>query len=153
MERNIAALLREDAYTIRVTFNTARRDQTYLKAHPDESVKSYNYVTTIPGLKIGDFVVVEAAGQYKVAIVEFVDNSVEIPPQYEHELRWVIAKVDFSPFEALMAENAKIESLVQEAYKANLRRSFKQQILSGVDARDAEALQLLLGHVNKGNEA
>ena len=143
MDKNIAALLREDARTIRVTFELNKFDKLDIARNDTRGETLYNYVTHLQ-VAVGDYVCVEAAGQHKVVEVVHVDDGVKIEPSAEYELRWVIAKVDFSEHEANMQRNDQILQVVAEAYQANLRRSFAQQILSGVSDEQRASLTALL---------
>ncbi len=152
IERNIAALLREDAKTIRVRFyesqyDKVRRENNSIANDTMEtftSQKVYSYVTDLE-LELGNMVVVEAAGQFKVALVVEVDDSVKVEPGHEYQLRWVVCRIDTTAYEQNMKRNKEIEELVQQAYQKNLRRSFAQQILAGVDDTARDNLQKLLG--------
>ncbi len=53
MDKNIAAFLDDKAYTISVVF---QRDVD--PGYPAKEAKEYSYVTNIPGIKVGDWVVV-----------------------------------------------------------------------------------------------
>lgn len=139
MEKNIAALLRNDSRTIKVVFNAPGS----VGEGGQLVQKEYSYVTHFP-LVAGDLVIVEAANQVKVAYVVVVDDDVKIEPQAQFELRWVMAKVDLHEHRLNLAKNREIEQTVAEAYRNNLRRSFAQQILSGVDDTHRARLENLL---------
>lgn len=150
-EINIAALLREDTRTIAVAFpkGTAYADEPLtaeLILDMEEFDKRYySYVTDLP-LEVGDAVLVEAAGSIKVALVCKVDDTVKIDPGLQHELRWVVQKLDFSHHQENLRKNAEIKGLVSQAYQRNLRRSFAQQLLAGMDgSEEKEKLVTLLG--------
>ena len=150
-EINIAALLREDTKTVAVSFpkgsEWAERpiEDGMLLDIEDFDKRYYAYVTNFD-VKEGDPVLVEAAEQIKVAIVCKVDDTVKIDPGLQYELRWVISKVDFSAYRENMAKNAEIKDLVSQAYQRNLRRSFAQQLLAGIDgSEEKEKLVALLG--------
>lgn len=150
-EINIAALLREDTKTIAVafpkgvTYPDAILEEGTLLDIEDFDKKYYSYVTDFD-VKEGDAVLVEAAGAIKVAIVCKVDDTVKIDPGLQFELRWVIQKLDFSHHRSNIAKNNEIKELVQQAYQRNLRRSFAQQLLSGLDgSEEKDKLMALLG--------
>lgn len=156
MERNIAALMRQDCRTVKVRFDlTAAEFDTLdeenavpeppkrLRA-PLAAGKSYTYVTDLT-LAPGDVVVVAAAGELKLAWVASVDGEVDIEPNSAVQIKWVKALVDFGHYEQCQAKNAEIERMVSDAYKVNLRRSFANQILSAVDEASRERITKLLG--------
>jgi len=153
-EINIAALLREDTRTIYVALTNgtgfADEDLTSLDASVGNAIevgqqKYYNYVTNF-NVKEGDAVLVEYNHQMKVAVVCDVHDTVKIDPGLPYELRWVIQKLDFTEHRQNILKNKEIKQLVQQAYQSNLRRSFRQQLLSGLDgSEEGEKLVALLG--------
>jgi hypothetical protein len=161
MEKNIAALMREDTRTVHVSFDAREADADHQKMHevmrggagfaavglaksksPTEKV--YTYITTLP-LAIGDFVVVPAAEQMKVACVRRVDDSVTIEPNSDIKYAWVLCKVDLTLALADEKRNKEIEEAVGEAYKANLRRSFANTVMAGLDDASKERIAALIG--------
>lgn len=163
MEKNIAALMREDARTVHVSFYeaptpSAADEQTYkemlteakrygvshqiLKA-PD--ARLYTYVTDMQTIAVGDCVVVQAAGQIKAASVRQVDEAVMIEPNSKMKFGWVLARVDLAPAIANEKRNAEIEEAVAEAYKVNLRRSFASSVLAGLDDASKDRITALIG--------
>jgi len=152
-EINIAALLREDTRTIQVAFvkgtfvaDAELSPETIIEDAIEESQRKYYAYVTNFDLKEGDAVLVEAAGNMKVALVCSVDDTVKIDPGLTYELHWVIQKLDFTEHRENLRKNHEIKELVQQAYQRNLRRSFRQQLLSGLDgSEEGAALVSLLG--------
>jgi len=160
MDKNIAALLREDARTVHVLFpydnggigqNDARlQGQSKVAAHPNEGLQQwedgrplYTYVTDL-ALKIDDYVVVPARGQFKLAMVKRVDDAVEIEPNADMAYAWVIGLVDVAKYDANLARNKEIEATVSKAYKARLKSSFAEEILHGVGGAAGDRLHALI---------
>lgn len=144
MDRNIAALLREDTYTVVVNFKISHWEQKLAQGrNMDIDRRGYTYVTHLP-LEVGDEVIVHASGVLKVAEVVQVDDSVDIKPNADFQYSWVLAKVDLTEARANDDRNKQIEAMVQQAYQVNLRRSFAQQILAGVDPSQQDSLTKLL---------
>lgn len=159
MDKNIAALLRQDARTIRVVFNMDDALEDHLdvdfvwpagadanviaeakrkisaRKSPDfrikPGVKTYTYVTHLD-IAIGDTVIVEAGGQPKMVKVISVDADVKIEPNDTIEYGWVIQKIDMAAYIANRERNAQIESAVAEAMRNNLRRGFAQSVLAAI---------------------
>ena len=145
MEANIAALLREDARTVKVSYDVEEEDAANGSApYRKPDTKAYTYVTNLP-LAVGDVVAVFARGAMKLASVREVDDEVKIEPNSTTTYQWVVAKIDLEGFRANCERNKAIEQTVHEAYRQNLRRSFAQQILAGVDEARKGELQKLLG--------
>ena len=151
MERNIAALLREDARTVHVVFDLSEfavegyphveedGADVFTPAPPSprykvtpSGIKTYTYVTDLP-LRKGDVVVVQAKGVMTLACVARVDDEVKIEPASTTRYQWVVSVVDVAAYERTMARNREIETAVNNSYRANLRRGFAQQVLAGVD--------------------
>ena len=133
MEKNIAALLRTDAYTVHVSFNVQVGGGT-----------TYCYVSNLP-LQVNDLVVVKTKTTLDVARVEAIDPTVSIAPNSGITYSWVVAKVDMTECAKNLTRNQEIEATVADAYRRNLQRSFAQQILLAVLPEDQERLQKLLG--------
>lgn len=155
MERNIAALMRQDCRTVKVIFDQTAAEFDDFEAPPAQlrgttqrpkapDAKSYTYVTDLP-LAVGDTVVVEARGLLTLAFVRQVDDDVKIEPSSDTQYKWVVARVDLAPYAATVEKNAELERVVAEAYRANLRRSFANQVLSVVDDVSRERITKLLG--------
>lgn len=156
MDKNIAALLREDAKTVHVTFDVDMNmhypvDEDDLddapapkgyKAAPVKA-KTYTYVTHFD-VRPGDVLVVPAAGQIKLVTVQRVDDEVTVEPNSPTRYTWVISKVDMLAHNANETRNIEIETAVADAYRNNLRKSFAQQILAGVGDAQRDRLTALI---------
>jgi hypothetical protein len=151
MDKNIAALLREDARTVRVVFESVAsdfdEDEPTNPASPSRTSARrgrpfYTYVTDLTLVK-NDTVIVEAGDAIRMAYVVEVDDEVCIEPNSTTQIKWVIDKIDMAAHAARVLRNQAIESAVSDSYRQNLRRGFRQQMLAGVDdAQRATILQL-----------
>ena len=123
MDKNIAAILREDTKTVKVTFSD---NFDGVRSRP------YTYVSSI-ALEVGDTVIVASGSEsnYKMATVYSVDDDLEIEPNSTTKYKWIVAKVDFAAYERNMARNAEIEKLLAQTYRANARQAYAQQFLIG----------------------
>ena len=153
MDKNIAALLREDTRTVQVSFDQIAEDfdedvpapKGYATNRPKApGAKLYTYVTDLT-LALGDTVIVEARGNLSLAFIRDVHDDVKIEPNSDITYKWVVAKVDLSGHAENVRRNSEIEQTVTEAYRNNMRRSFAQQILAGVDDAHRDGLARLLG--------
>lgn len=148
MDKNAVALLRDEAYTVRVRFYSDRTTQDDRNVRtllgPDVEAplgdKTYTYVTNIPGIKKGDHVVVEVQTIPKVVRVVAVDPIVKITPNDDRTYNWIVSKIDYAPYEKLLAENEMLMGLVTDAYQRNLKRSFRDIVMAGM--AEADRLQL-----------
>jgi hypothetical protein len=140
MDKNMSALLDENACTIRVRYQ-----------HDDDQdgSKAYMYVYPNKDIKPGDVVVVPTTNRQPktwvepalpsvypnratIGIVVAVDEDVQIEPNSDIKYFWAICKLDLTAHAALMQRNKEIENVLQEAYKQNMRRSFASQALAGL---------------------
>lgn len=157
MDKNIAALMRQDTRTVQCAFPALPPDlaadaeirEAFASGHVASTLKApdtkpYTYVTDLL-LVPGDVVVVEANGSLKLVVVRTVDDDVKIEPNSDITYKWVLAKVDLSGYAATAKRNAEIEQVVSEAYRHNLRRSFASQILAGIDDANRDRVAALIG--------
>ena len=124
MDKNIAAIVRKDTKTVVVSFG---------------GPKNYVYVTNLE-LQVGDVVVVKSTSGFSTATVTEVHDDLQIEPDSDTKYIWVVAKVDFTTYDATQLENATIEAQVSKAYQGNLRRTYRQQVLSGLSSEDLLSL-------------
>lgn len=130
MDKNIAALLREGIRTVSVRFQGAPLEKTYI------------YVTDLV-LLAGDRAVVQVAENYKVVEVVEQHSDLRIDPNSEHRYQWIVSKVDLKQYQTNLETNQRIERTVAEAYQANLRRGYQEQVLAGLQPEaKAELLAL-----------
>lgn len=134
MDRNLAALLRADAKTVHVKLPASAADNTPRKAR--------TYVSHLP-LAMGDSVVVMAANEIKIGVIEYVDDEVKIEPGCETEFFWIIDKVDMAAHDANEKRNAEIVAEAAVIVRNNMRKSFAQQVLGAAsDDQRAKLLRL-----------
>lgn len=147
MDKNIAALLREDARTVKVQFTATPYEMRRALANGEQLNPGQNH-TYIVDFEVlaGDYILVPTNNSPvpKVAMVVAVDDGVDIQPNSDIKYKWAYNRVDLSTWQANERRNEVIEATVSEAYKNNLRRSFAQQILSGVDESQRLQLESLL---------
>jgi len=133
MDKNIAALMREDAHTVHVKFAPGDRQK-------------YTYVASKSlGLKVDDTVVVMTENGLWVATIKTCDDTVIITPGDERTYKWVIDKVDMAAYEADMKRNEEIERITAAAMRTNMRSSFAHNVISAVTGHERDALLKLLG--------
>jgi len=132
VERNIAALMREDVKTVEVAFNGGN--------------KSYTYITSLD-IKVGDHAVVDCGGDgFKVVQVLEVHDDVEIEPNSDTKFKWVIAKFDLEHHKSNEAKNEQIEKLMATGYRANIRRHFAANMMACLsDEKKAELTAIVSG--------
>jgi len=131
MDKNIAAILRNDTKTISVTFGGG-------------TGKSYTYVTNF-NFERGDFAVVEVSGEFKVVKVEAVAPDLRLPPNSDIHFKWVVAKLDLSEYEKNCARNEEIESTLAQAYQRTMRNQLASNLLANLPDEARASLTPLLG--------
>lgn len=130
MDKNIAALLRNDTYTVEVRLGSS---------------KSYTYVSNI-FLEKDDLVVVEQLdGGYALGVVTSVDKDLLISPNSDREYAWVAHKVDLSAHKENKAANKTIEDTMADAHRQHLRRGFAASVLAALPDEQRQALAGVLG--------
>lgn len=161
MDKNIAAFLDKSAYTVNVAF-------TQSGPNTPKGRKKYTYICNIPDVKVGDWIVVDAPdfdgdnqsampdinstvdsftlikGIPKMVLVTSVDQDVSIEPNSATTYGWVISKLDMTAYRETLQRNSQITSLVADAYKASMRRSFADQILGCMEDDGKTKLLALL---------
>lgn len=140
MERNIAALMREDTFTVRVSYRT----RAGVDPMPNEGSRLYTYIGWFP-LRVDQDVVVIARAVPCVARVVEVDDSVKLEPGDTTKYGWIVCPVETEAFDAQLIRNDLIERTVAEAYQRNLRRSFAQTVLGQMTDEDRVRVQAVLG--------
>lgn len=156
MDKNIAALMRQDCKTVHVRFWKDRNDNSasYSGKNPVSlslgtvpmdafSDKRYTYITDLD-LKEGDWALVLVSGIPKVVTVVAVDEDCEIEPNDNVAYKWVFGKVDTTNYYENLKKNEEIEGIVSSAYKKSLRAQFSQLLLAGTDAETQLRLQDLI---------
>lgn len=130
MDKNLPALLREDAKTIGVKFNS--------------TAKHYTYVTHLP-VAVGDSVIVAtgATDELQIAAVVRIDDEVKIEPGSDIEYKWVIGIVDMAAALENQKRNEAIQAEAAVIVRNNMRRSFAQQVL-GAASEDQRSKLLAL---------
>lgn len=120
IDKNIAAFLREGAKTVNIAYEN------------DESAKTYTYITDLE-LEKGDVVMVKAGEMLKVAFIHSIDDDLKIEPNAEIKYKWVMGKIDMTYFLENEKKNEQVEEVIKNAYRSNLKRSFANQVLAGLD--------------------
>ncbi len=150
MDKNIAAFLQEDAKTVKVKFfnkplyDGETANFTLLGQDSTLSSKSYTYVTTLD-VKQGSVVVVKAAGELKVAVVDSIDEDLDIEPNSNIKYSWIVDVVDLESYENQSKKNRQLTTLIGKAYQKNLRRSFADSVISALSEEDKKMLLEIKG--------
>jgi hypothetical protein len=144
MDKNIAAIIRENTFTIEVLFykDTKYYEDSRGNVHLDPlGDKAYHYVTMDKTIKVDDHVVVLVAGVPKVVKVVTIHDDLMIKPNETKEVKWVVCKVDMEAYNSLMKENDEITRLITKSYRKSTRHQLQALMLA--DAGDEERAKLL----------
>jgi hypothetical protein len=127
MDKNIAAILREDTKTITVQF---------MNEHGVAASRGYTYITHLH-VCIGDFVVVPSGSNdmWKICEVVGVDEDLDIEPNSDIKYKWVIDVIDAQAARDNQARNKEIESMLASSYRVNARQAYAQQFLTNADPK------------------
>lgn len=126
MDKNIAAILREDTKTVSVAFLSENGTAS----------RAYTYVTHLD-VKSGDFVVVPA-GQHelwKIGEVLGVDEDLNIEPNADVKYKWVVSVIDADAWRENNVRNQEIEKMLTNSYRVNARQAYAQQFLTNADPK------------------
>lgn len=127
MDKNIAAILREDTKTISVQF---------VNDVGMTSPRNYTYITHLD-VAVGDFVVVPSGGNdfWKICEVVEVHEELEIEPNADIKYKWVIDVIDKQAANENNSRNKEIEGMLASSYRMNARQAYAQQFLSNADPK------------------
>jgi hypothetical protein len=127
MDKNIAAILREDTKTIKVKFF----NQDGVANGP-----AYTYITHLD-VKEGDCVVVPAGSSdiFKVCEVYEVNEDLDIEPNSDIKYKWVIDVVDTDAAQENFRRNKEIETMLPSSYRVNARQAYANQFLVNADPK------------------
>lgn len=161
MDKNIAALLNEEAFTIKVRFVDPSFTQEDQQRKPASlnlgmtsadamlqgrlSQREYTYVATDRFIVVGDFVVVPTRDLFHVAYVSSVDEDLDIEPNETVEYKWVVSKLDLEDYKSRMEKVRDIKKTLSVAYKQNTRKQFASLLISSLD----EETRVRLGFAQK----
>lgn len=138
MDKNIAAILRNDTRTIGVNFFMDKGGVV----GPD--AREYTYITDIV-VAVGDLVVVETGGAFKVVKVSRVDDDLNIEPNSDIEYKWVVSKVEIGKYEENLERNRVLTDTLGKAYQSQMRRSFADTLLGSLPEGARAKIAGLLG--------
>lgn len=116
MDKNIAAILRNDTHTVSVSFSGG-------------TSKHYTYITNLD-FNVGDFAVVCVSGEFKVVTIEKVSDDLNITPNSDVTYKWIAAKLDLTEYWSNMARNEEIEKTLSKAYQRSMRESVASSVLA-----------------------
>lgn len=162
---NLAALLDETAYTV---------DVMYQSNNGAAAAKPYTFVTNIPGIRRGDFLLVEGnspiiaiyrndmptvaeleqeaedSAPFTMSLPNLVrctavHEGVCIEPGSSIRYKWIVAKLDFSYYQELIERNRTLTATVAESYKRAARKGVREQLLSLLPTDEQVKLKGLLG--------
>ena len=132
MDKNIAAILREDTKTISVQFVNGEGITS----------RAYTYVTHLD-VKAGDFVVVPSGSNnlWKIAEVLGVDEELNIEPRSDTKYKWIVCVIDIEAWRENQARNREIEKILAASYRVNARQAYAQHCLTNADPKVIELLK------------
>lgn len=131
MDKNIAAILREDTTTISLRLPGSDQELTYVT---DQQFQPGDHA-----------VVLSNRDNYVVGVVVEVHDDLQIEPNSDILYKWVVAKLDVTAYQQNVERNTIIESTLTTTYRKSARRAFAQAMLSNATAEDRAKLQGVLG--------
>lgn len=150
-EKNLAAFLRDDTFTVGVRFIMDTRNPDSPLRAPftllgtdnsfDLSAKVYTYICDIPNTKEGDLVVVYAVGIPKTAVIVRVDETVLIQPNDPVEYKWVVSRINMDDYMENLKKNNEVLQIVRNNYRKNVKASLREMIYNSMDEGGKKLLQ------------
>lgn len=119
MDRNIAALLREDTTTVEAQFYQSHNN-TY-------GGKVYKYVTHLD-FQAGDLAVVLVNDEYKVVYISAVHKELEVEPNSSITYKWIVSKVDFTGYSDNLLRNRQIEDEISKGFRTSARAQYRAMV-------------------------
>lgn len=138
MEKNIAAIVREGTYTVGVVFNEFNK-------------KEYTYIATFD-VKVGDQVIVDTSGEFKLVGVTRVDDFLNIPPGSSTKYKYLVGKVDMDGYNEMLEQNAQIEQAMSKQYNKNMRTSYRERVMESLDPEARLLIQQAIGGTGREEE-
>lgn len=130
----IAAVLMDGVKTIGVSFG---------KSGP----QIYTY-KTLEDHEEGDRVVVDGAGQLKVAYVREIHEVAQIDIDSDFDYKWVVQKVNLTKHEEIIAKEEEFAQELLKMQHQSVRDNVKHRLLTGIGVK-TEALDNAIGKLNK----
>lgn len=116
------------------------KDLRALTAIYEEGGKKEMFKTLDATIKVGDLCVVPSDTRHKITTVKIVDADVSVDFDAPEKVRWIIAKVDMTAFDAVLQQ----EDQAVEAIKAAEFRKRRSNLFNDlVAASDADAIKAL----------
>lgn len=132
MDKNIVALVREDTKTVIVKFFPERWKHFPAKECDLDACKPYKYVTTLD-FKPGDLAFVFVQNVPVIVEIQEVHDFLDIEANAEFQYKFIAGKIDISYNEKLTEQNNEIQATLNDAYRSNTRRQFRDQFLAMTD--------------------
>lgn len=127
---HLITILQKGYTTVNVSFSLSD-DRKY-------AYKAAESMNLVPGA----FVVVPARGEFKVATVCSVDPEPEIDIKAPYELKWVVARVDFSAYDEQNRREAEAFAMLKTGERKRAQAEAMETLLASVTNR-AELMKLL----------
>lgn len=149
MDKNAVAFIRNDVRSLSVAFVDSEKGSS--EEYTPEALRQrvmpyqkYTYLTIDPNIQPGDWVLVEVKGIVKTVYVTAVSDELSIEPNAPIPYKYIVGRVDLTPYQALLAQNAKIHEMLRTSYQASIREGFRQTLLNGLPEDQRNSISLLL---------
>lgn len=103
--------------------------------------KDYTYKLPLDmGVNVGDHVVVEVNGEYKVVLISTIHPEPEIDIRAPYALKWVVSKVDTTRYQDQMAREQQALEHLQKQERATAKKRAIEQLMGLVDAEELKKI-------------
>lgn len=118
--------------------------QFYPNSSNDNYTKTYQFLTDIDNLALGDAVVVDTQKGLTIAYVVGYDELSKIN---DNNIKWVVQKIDLEKYNSILVREEKIKELKQ---KMEVRRKKLEEIqIFEILAKEDPDMKLLLDEFNE----
>ena len=106
--------------------------------------ETWTFINTLPGVVIGDFVIVDTKFGFSLGRVAEVDKGVDLQPGDTVRYQYVVCKLNFDAYKTLLEENGTIEAIYRDSYQDHIRNSFRETMLASLPSGARDKIQALL---------
>lgn len=104
--------------------------------------KTYVFKTLDQSIKVDDIVVVPSGTRWGRTVVKVMDVDVDVDFDDDIQLKWVIAKVDPAPYDALLAQEEKALTMIRSAEKTKKRNALRDALIADNEGLKEFSIQI-----------
>jgi hypothetical protein len=113
-------------------------------------LKTWFFKSFDPDLKEGDLCVVETSTRWGKTVVKIIEADVTPDFEADIDVKWILSVVDQESYKSMVERETYLVNKVQVAQQAKKRLEIRANLLSGMDAEEANLTMLGAPPVNMG---